>query len=81
MSLLDASITSDLNWEVDPDETFWELDFGLHSLKHNEAQFQALKGAVEHFYKTVWNDKSEGVCFYRGSLDFSKRFSLDRCAS
>ncbi len=64
--ILDASISSDLNWTVpDVENILWELDFGV--LK--DIHFHTYALAVEHFAKNIWRSDSKGVVLYRGSLD------------
>lgn len=63
---------------------FWELNLGLFSdlampLK-NQAQYLSLGISLEHFRETIWKEfetHSIGVCYYRGSADFSEQIRWD----
>lgn len=88
---LEAGVCSDLNWKSAIERAshvrqaglriFWELDLhlfdGLKEPLSDQAQFQALALAIEHFGKEIWPqfaDASIGACIYRGTGDFSKGF-------
>jgi len=62
----------------------WEFKMGLFSglllSLSDETQQLSLSLAVEHFSKTLWKQFSEktcGVIFYHGSLDFASHFPWD----
>ena len=65
---LDATLPSDLKWEVDPPvNTLWELEFGEH-VPRSLPTFQI---GVRTFVETVWQRHREetlGVVLYRGGL-------------
>jgi len=87
---IDATLQSDLDWAKARDEAqeadliLWSIDLGLIScLNHpleNEMQFRSLCLSLQHFRETLlaeFEDKTEGVCLYRGSPDFREGFLWD----
>jgi len=59
---------------------FWRLNLGLEQPffpLEDELRFQALALALQQFTNQVWpefQEKTAGVCIYRGSADFSERY-------
>lgn len=68
---LDASLSSDLKWEVAPDapHILWELDFQLEQI--NLAHLSSHQLAVKCFAESIWEKHQEstlGVVLYRGRV-------------
>lgn len=68
---LDASLCSDLKWEVESNapEILWELDFQITSL--NQPQLSSYQLAVKHFAETVWEryqKETLGAVIYKGKV-------------
>ncbi|MDE3045663.1 MAG: hypothetical protein KGJ02_03360 [Verrucomicrobiota bacterium] len=59
----------------------WKLELGLEGLYfplEDELRFQALILALHEFSQKVWpefQEKSIGICLYRGTVDFSEHFA------
>lgn len=90
--ILNGTLDSPLNWEAEKEEArkentrpiLWKIDLGLFSRLQfplsNQVQFLSLKSALEHFCETVlpeFQQKTEGVCIYSGTPDFSHAFPWD----
>ncbi len=86
---LDASTHSSLNWQQKEEEArglvqqgyslFWEIHLGPFKdfSPNDEMIFASHTLAIHHFMETLWGpfqEKSEGVSLYKGSLDFSQDF-------
>jgi hypothetical protein len=60
---------------------FWEFDLGLDAPYfplEDELSFQALSLSLSTFTQELWplfQDSTEGICLYRGSIDFSAHFT------
>lgn len=62
----------------------WEIDLGLFDRLQrplgDQAQFQSLVLALEHFRDTLWKrfqEHTAGLCLYRGSAEFSAGYLWD----
>ncbi len=72
-------------WRKDGYNILWELRMGLFGdldfpLDH-EMQFKSLCLALEHFVTDLWKEYEDctlGVFFYRGPLNFSRKFPWDQ---
>lgn len=81
---LNATLSSSLNWKEALENVSLSdlvyLDFGLTHLHHpltNETQFLSFTLAVQHLEELLADRPIKGVCFYQGSLDFSRSFRWD----
>lgn len=87
---LDGTLHSSLDWSEqrkaveNAERVLWHLDLGLFSRLPQSlsslSQYHSLKLSLEHFCNTLWKDfqeKTVGICFYKGSADFSRDFPWD----
>lgn len=84
---LDGSLKSDLSWGAQKKlaekskNILWEIDLGLFSGLQlplsDETQSKSLRLSLDVFHRDIWEkyqDRSLGLCVYRGSADFTKEF-------
>src|SRR5437879_5620721 len=81
---LPADLDNDLSWKKEAlfaeeaNEIFWHINFNWQKISLSDHQrFLTMATALEHFTKTLWNEKAVGVCIYKGGIDFSKQFIWD----
>jgi hypothetical protein len=87
---LDGTVRSNLDWSeqkkkaTEAETILWHLDLGLFSKLSQPissvSQYHSLKMSLDHFCNTLWiefKDKTQGVCLYEGSADFSRDFPWD----
>ncbi len=84
---LPADLDNDLSWKKETllaesgEIIFWHIDFTWEKISLSDRQrFLTMATALEHFSKTLWNEKAVGLCIYKGGIDFSKQFIWDDLA-
>ncbi len=81
---LPADLDNDLSWKEEARlaesgaKIFWHIEFDWEKISLSDRQrFLTFACALEHFSKTLWNEKAYALCIYKGGIDFSRRFIWD----